>query len=210
MAPVIGLVGGVGSGKSTLARWVAERIHAGLIDADAVGHQVLCEERVRDKLRTTFGDAVFNATGFVDRSRLAAVVFGESEAQLHARQQLEKIVHPVIHETIESEIRGHRANPDCPCILLDAAILFEAGWQNRCDYVIFVDAPVALRRQRTASRGWDAETHRRREASQMSLHEKQQLADYTVSNTDDIEQAGQSVLDILTNLGIVRSTTATH
>ncbi len=203
-APVIGLVGGVGSGKSTLARWMAARIFAGLIDVDAIGHQVLCDDRVRDQLRAAFGDAVFNASGQVDRPRLAAVVFGDSDAHQKSRLKLESIVHPVIHETIESQIREFQADPDCPCILLDAAILFEAGWQNRCDYVIFVDAPVELRRQRTASRGWDAETHRRREASQLSVDEKRRLADFTVGNADGIEQVGQLVLETLQSLGLLR------
>jgi dephospho-CoA kinase len=209
-APVIGLVGGVGSGKSTLARWLAAQIQAGLIDADAIGHEALGDMQVREKLRTSFGDSVFNESGEVDRSRLAELVFGDSDRHRQGRQQLEAIVHPVIQQAIESQIRRHRANPDCPCILLDAAILYEAGWQNRCDHVIFVDAPVALRRQRTAARGWDADMHCRREASQMPLEEKQRLADFTVSNTGEIEQAGHSVLQILANLGVMKSSVRTQ
>ncbi len=204
-APVIGFVGGVGSGKSTLARWVASQLDAGLIDADAVGHQVLQNEQVRDRIREEFGDSVFDNTGHIDRSALSLLVFGDAEPHSDARRRLEMIVHPEIHRTIETQISTLRSNSNGPCILLDAAVLFEAGWQDRCDFVIFVDTPVSVRQQRAAGRGWSAETHRKREASQLPLEQKRKMADFSVSNVDDITAAGNAVIDTLVTNGLIKA-----
>lgn len=203
--PVIGFVGGVGSGKSTLARWVAAQLDAGIIDADAVGHQVLLIDDVRSRLRKEFGDSVFDHTGQIDRPALSRLVFGEDDFHREARRRLEAIVHPEIRRMIESRIQEFRTQPGCPCILLDAAVLFEAGWQDECDWVIFVDAPRAVRQERAAARGWDAETHRRREASQLPLEQKQQLSDFTVCNAGDIAAAGSLIIDRLVASGLIKS-----
>ena len=56
--------------------------------------------------------------------------------------------------------------------MLDAALLFEAGWDKLCDKILFVDAPRDIRLERAVARGWSAEQFAAREAAQMPLDEK--------------------------------------
>lgn len=76
-------------------------------------------------------------------------------------------------------------------VLLDAAVLFEAGWDELCDAVVFVEVPEAIRLERVSrTRGWNAEELEKREASQLSLAEKKKRADSIVDNSGSITEAG--------------------
>src|SRR5262245_41288272 len=155
-APVIGLTGGVASGKSAVAALLAEHGFIA-IDADAVGHEVLELPEVKQKLVDRFGPGVMRQpapsapTGAsVDRRALAGIVFADTEA----RRGLEAIVHPLMRERFIEALSRVLETTGGP-VVLDAAILLEAGWQDLCDRVIFVDAPRLERIRRAAEhRGW--------------------------------------------------------
>jgi dephospho-CoA kinase len=196
--PVIGIVGGIGSGKSSVARWVAARHQdVSLVNGDEIGHEVLTEAAVRDAIRKRFGEPVFNADGQINRAALGQIVFGSSREQRSARDDLERIVHPRIREKItqriaESAAAGQRA------VLLDAAVLFEAGWNDLCHAVVFVDVPRAERYGRLRElRGWDDAETERRESSQASLDAKQSQSQFTVDNSRSVEIAGRQLEAIL-------------
>ena len=184
----MGLVGGIGSGKSAIARRTAERFGFVLIDGDAAGHAALADPIVRTELAQQFGDSIFVADGSVDRRALAARVFGSSEDHSAAKVSLERIVHPLIEDAFRKGIAAARRDGS-PAVLLDAAVLFEAGWQQFCDVVVFVDASSEVRRSRIASRGWSEDEWRRRESSQLSLEVKRRRAHRTIENTASLDEA---------------------
>jgi dephospho-CoA kinase len=176
--PVIALVGGIGAGKSTAA---AELVALGcrLVDTDAIGHGLLAVEDVRDAFRRRWGEAVFAADGSVDRRAVAARVFPDPD-ELAA---LNAILHPRIRRSMEQQIAEALADADTKGVVVDAAVLFEAGWDDLCTHKVFVSAPAAERQRRAAvQRGWDEETWRLREKSQISLDKKAGRSDYTVDN----------------------------
>lgn len=194
---IVGLVGGVGSGKSTVARWVNERIPSLLLDADRVGHQILQEPKVIQHLTNYFGPDILDAEGRIARAKLALRVFGCHPEQQQARTQLEKIVHPEIRRELQRLIQSAVAQ-SIPVILLDAAVLLEAGWRDLCQRVVFIDAPAELRLQRATSRpGWTQETWYERESAQWPLERKRQLADAVITNLGTIDDAGQQLLSWL-------------
>jgi dephospho-CoA kinase len=195
--PVIGIVGGIGSGKSTVTRWAADHSNAVMIDADRLGHEALRLDAVKEALARRFGRTIWNDQGEIERGALARIVFGDSETHREARRDLERIVHPAIERQIEMLIdQAERELRDA--VLLDAAVLFEAGWQNRCDAVVFVDAPVEVRQRRVAARsGWSPAELQRREASQLTNAEKKLRSDLVISNASDDTQAGQELLHFL-------------
>lgn len=201
--PVVGIVGGIGSGKSAVTRWVAQHANVIVIDADQVGHQVLKWQNVKEALRQRFGPDIFDASGEIQRGALARQVFGNGDGQRSARHDLERIVHPAIEQQIVDLI-AVAVDDGRQAVLLDAAVLLEAGWQRRCDAVIFVDAPDAVRLRRVAARsGWSLEELQRRESSQLPLSEKKRLSNLVISNATDDSQGGQQLLDfLLRNWGI--------
>lgn len=198
--PVVGIIGGIGSGKSTISRWVAEHHHALVVDADQLGHEVLRLTAVQAALVQAFGSQILDAHGQIDRQRLAAVVFGASEQQLTARHQLERIVHPAIRARMEEQLST--VNPEIhQVVLLDAAVLLEAGWADACDAILFIDTPAELRQQRIlAQRHWSAEDLSAREASQWSLERKQAAADMVIGNRGDIADTGLAVWSAIRTL----------
>jgi dephospho-CoA kinase len=193
--PVIGLVGGVGSGKSSVARGLAARQNYVVIDADALGHQVLQEADVKKQIKNRFGEVVFNERGEIDRSQLARRVFGADEESELARNDLNRIVHPRIGDKIHQEIQRARESArrepgTVPGVLLDAAILLETGWAEMCDAVVFVEASEGVRQNRVReTRGWDRAEWKKREDSQLNLKAKQNAADATIHNSQDLELA---------------------
>jgi dephospho-CoA kinase len=196
--PVIGIVGGIGSGKSSVARWVAARHHdVTLVSGDEIGHEVLTHAVVRDAIRKRFGEPVFNADGQISRKALGQVVFGSDREKQSARDDLERIVHPRIRETIagriaEAAAAGQRA------VLLDAAVLFEAGWNDLCHAVVFIDVPRDERYDRLREiRGWDDAETERRESSQASLESKRSQSQFVVDNSGSVEVAGRQLEEIL-------------
>jgi dephospho-CoA kinase len=194
--PVVGLIGGIGSGKSAVANWVAARHPVLVIDGDQAGHRALDNPDVQLRLRQAFGDGVFDASGRVIRSALSRVVFGGEETHRRARSQLEQILHPAIREDIEGQLRD--VNPSThQYVLLDAAVMLEAGWSGVCDTVVFLDTPVAVRRERVAARGWAPSELDRREASQWPLERKREAATSVIANTGALDDAGAALWRIL-------------
>ncbi|MFP4214448.1 MAG: dephospho-CoA kinase [Phycisphaerae bacterium] len=177
--PVIGLVGGVGAGKSTVADAFAE-LGCAVIDADKLGHEVIQAPAVRDALVERWGTRIIGDDGRVDRSAVGEIVF-DDEAELAF---LNEIMHPRIAERIAGRIDELRNDPGVSAIVLDAAVMLEAGWDHQCDVLVFVDAPEAVRFARVlSSRGWSETTWRERENSQFSIDRKAASCDYCLRNS---------------------------
>jgi dephospho-CoA kinase len=215
---VIGVVGGIGSGKTALARRLAESPRYAVLDGDAAGHNALRDPQVKGAVTRRFGSGVLDEDGEIRRSALAAEVFGETERHHQARIDLEAIVHPAIRHALRTQIaQAHQraqqqepqpepgrngANPanqtQPAALLLDAAVLLEAGWRDVCDAVVFIDAPQAIRQHRVAeNRGWSPEELRRRQASQLDLEHKRQAADFVVDNSGRLETAAEALRRIV-------------
>lgn len=195
--PVVGVIGGIGSGKSSVARAVAAQANVHVIDADRLGHEALLDPNVKIALRRQFGDSIFDAAGEVQRNALARCVFGDSESNRAARHSLEQIVHPEIARQIANEIAGAEVRGQ-EAVLLDAAVLIEAGWRKLCDAVVFIDATEELRLERVRLRsGWTLEELHRREASQLNLPEKRRQSDASITNATDVTESGRQFLIFL-------------
>ncbi len=196
--PVIGLIGGVGSGKSAVARWIGNHKNVVIIDGDSIGHQILKTPETNKEIRSRFSDAVLHEQGDVDRNRLGRMVFGSSSEHRQARAELEQIVHPKIRKEIINRIQVARSSENYEAIILDAAVLLEAGWNDLCNVVVFVEASEECRLKRVAhSRGWDENRLKSRESSQFSLDEKRKAADEIIDNTGTLQESGAQLEKIL-------------
>jgi dephospho-CoA kinase len=192
---VIGLTGGIGAGKSRVAALLGAQ-GAFVIDADAVGHALLDQRPVRERVVAQFGSRVLTPTDApgdaprIDRRALGAIVFADPAAL----RQLEVILHPRMRRTFERAIARVVRRGRARAIVLDAAILFEANWNTLCDTTVLVDAPRDQRLERLAqSRGWTEATLAAREAAQWPLERKRALADTVVLNDSGTEHIEEQV-----------------
>ncbi len=202
--PVVGLTGGIGGGKSEVAGILSERGSA-VIDADALGHELLQDPPVRRRIVERFGDGVTARAGLeagaapgIDRRALAAIVFADPVE----RQALEAILHPLMRArfltAIEREMEAGRDR--ARSVVLDAAVLLEAGWDELCDLVVFVDAPRAERMRRAArQRGWSPQAFEARERAQWSCDEKRRHAALVITNDAGVDSLRRELdrLDVL-------------
>jgi dephospho-CoA kinase len=177
--PVIGLVGGIGAGKSTVADALAR--HGGKVVAgDPLGHEALEQRDILDRIADAFARRdILTAEGKVDRKKLGKVVFPSPVE----RSRLEHLVHPYIEERIGEEIEKAQEDSKAKFVVLDAAVMLEAGWDDVCDKLIYVDAPRPVRLSRVkAQRGWSETDLANREAVQMPAEKKKERADAVVDN----------------------------
>lgn len=179
---VVGIVGGIASGKSLVSRQLRE-LGARWIDVDRLGHEVLREPVVRETLAARWGASILTGEGELDRQKIAALVFAPDEQGRGERAFLERIVHPRIADRVTAEIDEIRRREPAAVVVLDAALLVEAGWTTFCDSVVFVEASDDVRRRRALERGWTEADWRAREAAQANLGKKREVADYTLDNS---------------------------
>ncbi|MCX7821170.1 MAG: dephospho-CoA kinase [Brevinematales bacterium] len=142
---VIGIFGKTGSGKSTVSKILSEKYGFYHIDVDKIGHIVL--EKLKDKILANFGKGILT-DGKIDRKKLGEIVF-KNRNELY---KLNSIVHPEIKKLTYQEIK----NTDKKYVVIDAALLFEIGLDEYCDFLIMVESNENLIYQRNnKNRNWD-------------------------------------------------------
>ena len=182
----IGVTGGIGSGKSTVCELLRDRGVA-VYDSDSRAKKLMAEsEALREQLIAAFGAECYNAEG-LNRAFLASKVFGNEEAL----QQLNSIVHPAVR----ADFQAWAEQQQSPYVVLESAILFEAGFETEVDATLAVMAPMPMRLERTMARdGVDKESVMRRMEHQLSDDELHRRASRTIVNINreylegDIEQ----------------------
>ncbi|GIX48299.1 MAG: dephospho-CoA kinase [Candidatus Tectimicrobiota bacterium] len=190
MVTVIGLTGGMGSGKSTAARILGE-LGAEVIDADRVGHRIYAPDTPAwREIVAAFGPEILAADRTVDRRKLGARVFAEPEAL----QTLNRITHGKIYAYIQGQLDYIRAKQAARVVVVEAAVLLEAGWRSLVDqlWVIAADEAVALARLK-AYKGMTEEQARARLAAQLSNEARIAQADRVIWNNADLEALRRAI-----------------
>lgn len=183
--PIIGLAGGVGSGKSYIAS-LLEDLGCMVIDADASARAALKRNDVKRTLIEWWGEGILDEHGHVDRRQLADRVFDAPDQ----RKRLEVLIHPLVAADRDEQIRLANADPDVRAVVLDVPLLFEVGLDEKCDRVIFVDAPRATRLKRVSEqRGWTEKELDRREKNQLPLDTKRAKAHNVISNDSESDRS---------------------
>ena len=182
----VGLTGGIGSGKSKVAEFLCDRGVA-IYDSDSRAKELMASnEALRDALIAEFGQECYTAEG-LNRAWLAQRVFN-NEAEL---AKLNAIVHPAVMRDFAEWAEAQEGN----YVVLESAILLEAGLESHVDVVVAVMAPKELRLERAMLRdGALREQIEERMRNQMSDEERTDRAKYAIVNIDleeleeDVEQ----------------------
>jgi dephospho-CoA kinase len=182
---VIGLVGGIGSGKSVATAMLAE-LGAEIINADLVGHEVYEPGKPGfDAIVAEFGSDVVGPDERIDRKRLGALVFADSTrlARLNA------IVHPLIRAEIERRVQQARVKGEARAVVVEAAILLEAGWRSLVDQVWVISARREdVLARLAAQRGMGVDETDARMAKQMTDAERRAAADVVIENSGSLDE----------------------
>ena len=179
----VGITGGIGSGKSTVCRLFAQKGIA-VYDSDAAAKRLMQEDgALRRQLAGRFGEGTFR-NGVLDRAYLAGIVFADPQALA----DLNALVHPVVMRDFDA----WAARQEGSYVILESAILFEAGLEGCVDKTVAVLAPRELRIERTCRRdGRTPGEVRLRIAAQTDDDTLSAKADYTLVNIleSDLEPA---------------------
>jgi len=183
---VIGVTGIIGSGKSSVCE-IFKIIGIPVFYADIESKRFLEDKAVIYQLQKLFGEDVCNQDGNIDRKFLAEHVFTNPKKLI----QLNSILHPKVKLRFDE---WKNDNADHPYGIIEAAILFESGFNRFCDAVIVVNAPDELCIQRVIEREkCSREVVKQRMKNQWNNKRKIKLADYILVN-DETQSLIQQVL----------------
>lgn len=191
--PFVGLTGGLGAGKSEALRALGE-LGAATLSTDAVVHDLLASDELRDLVVDRLGDGVAPG-GTLDRSLIAERVFGDDEA----RGWLEGELWP----RVGARVAGWREEvaalePPPPAAVVEVPLLFESGMDAVFDATIAVVANEAVREERAGARGHAAVPERA--GRQLSQEEKSQRADFAVRNDGTLDELRETLSRVLATL----------
>ena len=196
---VIGLCGRSGSGKG----YVCERLEAlgvPCIDTDAVYRRLTAPAKRRralvSELARAFGEKVVAPDNSLDRRALAGIVFADESALA----SLDRIAHKYILAEVRRILaRYEKGGAQLACV--DAPVLFESGFDAKCDVTVCVTASEETRLRRIMRRdGIDEQAARRRLASQKSDDELRSLCDVVIVNDGDDEALDESISALVSSL----------
>jgi len=189
----IGLTGNIGSGKSTVASIWKERRGAMVIDADRLGQQAVAPgSEALSKLAAHFGEQVLLPDGSLNRRRTAELAFRTDSD----RQVLNSVVHPEIIRSIGTQMAEAR-KAGVKAVVIDAALIFEFGFDRHVDVVVMVDAPREAKIERMLAKGkMDRETVEKVLTIQMPAGKMKEKADYVLLNEGPLDALETVALEL--------------
>jgi len=193
----VGLTGGLASGKSFVAHALRD-LGCYLIEADELGHQVLLPgAEAYDAVVKEFGARILDHDGLIDRRKLAAIVFQDSERL----QQLNSFVHPAVHARQERMCTEIAARDPKSIVVVEAAILVETGSYKRFDRLIVAVCSPELQIKRAMKRdGATREEVVARLQRQLPLQEKLRYADYVIDTSGTKEETLKQAREVFHSL----------
>ena len=194
MTKIIGLTGGIGSGKTMIAKYI-KSLGIPVYIADDEAKKIMKSNEVLKEIRKEFGNIIFDEEK-LDNVKLAQLVFN-NPAKL---EKLNAIVHPLVKKHFDKWLLKHK---DFPLIVKEAAILFESGSYQYCDFIITVTAPLETRIQRVLKRdNTDKESIIQRIQTQWTDEERVLKSDFVIQNSTikDTKNQVDAILKILNNI----------
>ena len=195
MARIIGITGGIASGKSTVTEFLRQLGYQ-VIDADQVVHEL--QEpggRLYQALLSTFGPAILQEDGRLDRPKLGAMIFGNPQLLAQSSQ--------IQNQIIREELAGRRdllAETE-DIFFMDLPLLFELQYEDWFDQIWLVDVTKETQLSRLMTRNALSQVEaEKRIAAQLSLQEKRKRVDVLIGNNGSLEETRQQLRDALQKL----------
>lgn len=184
---IVGLAGGIATGKSLIAQEAAKLPGVAVVDADKIAWETYQKNtETYRKLVARFGAQILSEDGEIDRKKLGALVFSDSEA----REFVNATVHPAVQDALEKLAEAHRAQ-GTKLLVIEAALVLESPYVQRdfFDYIILVSAPREAQIQRLIERsGLSPDEARRRVEAQTPPELLAPKADFVLDTSGTIEE----------------------
>ena len=220
---VIGVTGGVGAGKSTVLMILKENYNAKIIMADdvakelmepggasyeavvdAFGEEILVkqeESSIGAEEETADYDSVFIPDPVelkrpIDRKKLAEIIFNDDEKL----ELVNSLTHPQVKDEILARIDRFYEEDSNALIVVEAALLIEAGYEDILDFLWIVTVDTEVRIERLMKdRGYTREKCLSIMDNQLSDVEFAAHADVIINNSYTLENTEQQVAKALHN-----------
>ena len=193
----VGLTGGLGSGKSTASKFF-KSLGAFILDADSTAKKLIANnEKVKEELIKEFGTDIMDATSNVDKKKLARIAFQDEDHQ----QRLNYVVHPHIHMAINKCFDKTLDEDKHELFIVDAALIYESGYDAHLDYIIVVTAQLKHRMERAMNRNTlTRDQILKRIEFQWPEKEKTSLADFVVHNDGTEDDLKNQIVELYKKL----------
>jgi dephospho-CoA kinase len=195
----VALTGGIATGKShVLAEF--ERLGVPTIDADVLARAAVAPGTPGlTAVASRFGPDVLDATGALDRKKLASIVFGNTDA----RRDLEQIIHPAVRQAIDAWFAA--LPPNQPFAIADIPLLYETGRAGEFDAVVVTTCDPETQVRRVMARDAVSESEaRQRIAAQLSSEDKTRRATHVIHTDGAFEETARQVRDVYNKLAAER------
>ena len=193
----VGLTGGIGTGKSTASNFFKE-IGAFVFDADNEAKNLLSSnDVVQHELISEFGTDIINPSGEIDKKKLARVAFQDVDHQ----RRLNSVVHPYIYDLIDNSYDKVLSDGKHNVFIIDAAMIYESGYDIHLDYVIVITAQLKNRMERTLARNTlTREEILKRMEFQWTEEEKVNMADFVIHNDGTEKELNNNIKSLMKKL----------
>ena len=193
----VGLTGGIGSGKSTASNFF-ELFGSFVINADEEAKKILSSnETVQHELISEFGTDIIDASGEINKAKLARVAFQDEDHQ----QRLNSVIHPYIYNSIDDHFNDVLKDGKFDIFIVDGALIFESGYDVHMDYIVVVTALLKNRMERALARQTlSREEILKRIELQWPEEEKVNLADFVIHNDGSEEDLKNNVKILIEKL----------
>lgn len=146
---VIGITGGIGAGKTYVSQLIQERYGMPIYDCDTEAKRLTIESAdIRQKLIALLGAEVYLTNGQLNKQLLAQYLFANKQNA----GRINAIIHPAVRQDFERWREEQQTGNNNSYVLLESAILTESHFDELCDEIIIVTAPMELRIERACQR----------------------------------------------------------
>ncbi len=194
---ILGITGGVGAGKSKILDYLREEYGALVFKADDIAKELLMPgEIVNLKIREMFPVRLFDEVGNIKKVEMSEFLFEHEEY----RTAENKIVFPAVKAEILNRLR---VSTEHELVVIEAALFFEADFDEICDEVWYIDANEAIRAERLReSRGYSEDKTSKIVNSQMTREEFARRSNRVIDNSGDFARTKTEIEEALRCLGM--------
>ncbi|HEY5501286.1 MAG TPA: dephospho-CoA kinase [Candidatus Humimicrobiaceae bacterium] len=193
---IIGITGKTGCGKSFTAGYLKENLSKSIVlDVDLLAKEIYRDNHdVVKKAAVSFGKEILKTDGSIDFPKLGRIVF-EDNSQM---KKLNDLMFPLIAEEVTYFIKNH---PDKSYIIIDAAILFDAGLDRFCDKIVYVTAHNVKREKFLKCRDSDIYIKDiRQRIFNQKINVNMNKIDFVIENDSSVEALYENIDSVITKL----------